>query len=67
MGRVGAAALVPLGLDRRAYNAAQPGPRSEAPSPLLVGTPFTLDAATRVYLTPCNYEGPGGVEWVTAD
>ena len=44
-----------------------PGSRSEAPSPLLVGTPFTLDAATRVYLTPCNNEGPGGVEWVTAD
>ena len=41
--------------------------RSEAPSPLLVRTLFTLDAVTRVYVPPRNYERPGGVEWVKAD
>ena len=41
--------------------------RSEAPSPLLVDTLFTRDAATLVYVTSRNYERPGGVEWVKAD
>ena len=44
-----------------------PGPRSEAPSPLLVGTLFTLDVVTRVCVTPYNYERLGGVERVKAD
>ena len=41
--------------------------RSEAPSPLLVGTLFTLDVVTRVCVTPYNYERLGGVERVKAD
>ena len=44
-----------------------PGCRSEAPPPLLVETLFTIDAVTRVYVTPHSYEGPRGVEWVKAD
>ena len=44
-----------------------PGCQSEAPPPLLVETLFTLDAVTRVCVTPYNYERPGGVEWVKAD
>lgn len=44
-----------------------PGCQSEAPPPLLVETLFTLDAATRVCVTPYNNEHPGGVEWVSAD
>ena len=41
--------------------------RSEAPSPLLVGTLFTLDVLTRVCVTLYNYERLGGVERVKAD
>ena len=44
-----------------------PGLRSEAPSPLLVETLFTIDVATRVCVTPCNDGRLWGVEWVMAD
>ena len=44
-----------------------PGCQSEAPPSLLAETLFTLDAVTRVHVTPRNYERPGGVEWVKAD
>ena len=39
-----------------------PGCRSEAPPPVLVETLFTLDAVTRVCVTPYSYERPGGAE-----
>ena len=39
-----------------------PGSQSEAPLSSAGGDLFTLDAVTRVYVTPRNYERPGGVE-----
>ena len=44
-----------------------PGSQSEAPLSSAGGDLFTLDAVTRVYVPPRNYERPGGVEWVKAD
>ena len=59
-----------LGPGSRAQDAAQPGLRSEAPSPVLVWlveTLFTFDASMPVYVTPRSQERPGGVEYVKTD
>ena len=57
-----------LGPGSRAQDAAQPGLRSEAPSPVLVvETLFTFGASMPVYVTPRSQERPGGVEYVKTD
>ena len=56
-----------LGPGSRAQDAAQPGLRSEAPSPVLVEILFTFDASMPVYVTPRSQERPGGVEYVKTD
>ena len=47
-----------MGVLKVPYN---PGLQTEAPVPLLVDTIFRLGVAMLVYVTPGNYECPGGI------